>query len=36
MEEVQMAKKAHEKTLTIPNHKENANQNYTKIPLHSC
>jgi hypothetical protein len=22
--------------LTIPSHKRNANQNYTKIPLHSC
>jgi hypothetical protein len=32
---VQMAKK-HEKLLTIPGHKGNANQNYTKIPPHSC
>jgi hypothetical protein len=35
-EEVQMAKKMHEKMLTIPGHKGNANQNHTKIPLHSC
>jgi hypothetical protein len=33
-EEVQMAKK-HKKMLTIPDHKGNANQNHTKIPLHS-
>jgi hypothetical protein len=30
-EEVQMAK-THEKNLTIPGHKGNANQNHTKIP----
>jgi hypothetical protein len=35
-EEIQMAKKTHEKMLTIPGHKENANQNHTKIPPHSC
>jgi hypothetical protein len=35
-EEIQMAKKAHEKMLTIPNHKGNANQNHTKIPPHPC
>jgi hypothetical protein len=29
-EEVQMAKKTHEKILTIPGHKGNANQNHTK------
>jgi hypothetical protein len=34
-EEVQMAKK-HMKIATIPGHKENANQNHTKIPSHSC
>jgi hypothetical protein len=28
--------KAHEKMLIIPGHKENANQNHTKTPLHSC
>jgi hypothetical protein len=32
-EEDQMAKK-HEKMLTIPGHKENANQNHTTIPPH--
>jgi hypothetical protein len=32
-EEVQMDKKTHEKTLTIPGHKGNANQNHTKIPF---
>jgi hypothetical protein len=32
-EEVQMAKKTHEKMLTIPHHKGNANQNHTKISL---
>jgi hypothetical protein len=31
-----MAKKTHEKMLTIPGHKENANQNLAKIPPHSC
>jgi hypothetical protein len=36
-EEVQMAKKKpHEKMLTIPDHKENANKNHTKIVPHSC
>jgi hypothetical protein len=34
-EEVQMAKK-HEKMLTIPGRKGNANQNHTKIPPHPC
>jgi hypothetical protein len=33
-EEVQMSKKTLEKMLTIPGHKENANQNHTKIPPH--
>jgi hypothetical protein len=31
-----MAKKTHEKMLTIPGHKGNANQNHTKILPHSC
>jgi hypothetical protein len=31
-----MAKKTHEKMLTIPGHKGNANQNHTKIPPHPC
>jgi hypothetical protein len=31
-EEIQMAKKTHEKLLTIPGHKGNANQSHTKIP----
>jgi hypothetical protein len=35
-EEIQMAKKIHEKILTILSHKGNANQNHTKIPSHSC
>jgi hypothetical protein len=35
-EEVQMAKKAYEKMLTIPSHKDNSNQNHTKILPHSC
>jgi hypothetical protein len=35
-EEVQMAKTTHEKMLTICGHKENANQNHTKILPHSC
>jgi coenzyme F420-reducing hydrogenase alpha subunit len=35
-EEIQMAKKTHEKMLTTPDRKGNANQNYTKIPSHSC
>jgi hypothetical protein len=34
-EEVQMAKKTHEKLLTIPGHKGNANENYIEIPHHS-
>jgi hypothetical protein len=34
-EEIQMAKKTHEKMLTIPGHKGNVNQNHTKIPPHS-
>jgi hypothetical protein len=29
-------KKTHEEMLTIPGHKGNANQNYTKIPPYSC
>jgi hypothetical protein len=33
-EEVQLAKKTHEKMLTISSHKGNANQNHTKIPPH--
>jgi ribosomal protein L32 len=36
MEEVQMTKKSHEKMLTNPGHKGNANQNHTNIPHHSC
>jgi hypothetical protein len=35
-EEIQMAKKTHEKMLTISSHNGNANQNHTKIPSHSC
>jgi hypothetical protein len=35
-EEVQMAKKTHEKMLAIPGHKGNTNQNHVKIPHHSC
>jgi uncharacterized protein YjgD (DUF1641 family) len=35
-EEIQMAKKTHEKMLTISSHKGNANQNHTKIPPHPC
>jgi hypothetical protein len=31
-----MAKKTHEKMLTISDHKGNANQNHTKIPPHTC
>jgi hypothetical protein len=34
-EEIQMGKK-HEKMLTIPGHKGNANQNHTKILPHPC
>jgi recombination DNA repair RAD52 pathway protein len=33
-EEIQMAKKAHEKMLTISSHKGNASQNHTKTPSH--
>jgi hypothetical protein len=35
-QEIQMAKKTHEKMLTISSHKENANQNHTKTPPHPC
>jgi hypothetical protein len=28
--------KSHEEMFTIPDHKENANQNHIKIPPHSC
>jgi hypothetical protein len=35
-EKIQMAKKKHEKMLTISGHKRNANQSHTKIPPHSC
>jgi hypothetical protein len=35
-EEIPMAKKMHEKMLTISSHKGNANQNNTKIPPHPC
>jgi hypothetical protein len=35
-EEIQMAKKSHEKMLTISSHKGNANQNHTKILHHPC
>jgi hypothetical protein len=35
-EEIHMAKKTHEKMLTISGHKGNANQNHTKIPPHPC
>jgi hypothetical protein len=35
-EEIQMAKKTHEKMPTISSHKGNANQNHTKIPPHPC
>jgi hypothetical protein len=35
-EEIQMAKKTHEKILAISSHKGNANQNYTKILPHPC
>jgi hypothetical protein len=34
-EDVQMPKKHMKKVLTILGHKGNANQNHTKIPLHS-
>jgi hypothetical protein len=33
---IQMAKKTHEKMLTISSHRGNANQNHTKIPPHPC
>jgi hypothetical protein len=35
-EEIQMAKKTHEKMLTISSHKGNANQNLPKIPPYPC
>jgi predicted transcriptional regulator len=35
-EEIQMAKKTHEKMLTVSSHKGNENQNHTKIPPHPC
>jgi hypothetical protein len=35
-DEIQMAKKAHEKMLTISGYKGNAKQNHTKIPPHPC
>jgi hypothetical protein len=35
-EEIQMAKKAHEKMFTISGHKGKANQYHTKIPPHPC
>jgi uridine kinase len=35
-EEIQMDKKTHEKMLPISSHKENSNQNHTKILPHSC
>jgi hypothetical protein len=35
-EEIQMAKKTHEKMFTISSHKGNANQNHNKIPPHPC
>jgi hypothetical protein len=35
-EEFQMAKKTHEKILTIPDHKGNANKNHTTIQPHPC
>jgi hypothetical protein len=35
-DEIQMAKKTHEKMLTISGHKGNANQNHTKITPHPC
>jgi hypothetical protein len=34
--EIQIAKKTHEKVLIILDHKENANQNYTKITPLNC
>jgi hypothetical protein len=35
-EEVQNGQKTHEKMLTIPGHKGNANQNHTKILPYCC
>jgi hypothetical protein len=35
-EEIQIAKKIHEKMFTISSHKRNANQNHTNIPPRSC
>jgi hypothetical protein len=35
-EEIQLAKKTHEKMFTISSHKGNVNQNHIKIPPHSC
>jgi hypothetical protein len=35
-EEIQMAKKTHEKMLTISGRKGNTNENHTKILPHSC
>jgi hypothetical protein len=35
-EEIQMAKKAHEKMLSISSHKGNVNQNHTKSPPYPC
>jgi hypothetical protein len=35
-EEIQMAKKTHEKMLTSSSHKGNANQNHAKILPHPC
>jgi hypothetical protein len=35
-EEIQVAKKAHEKMLTVSSHKGNVNQSHTKIPPHPC
>jgi hypothetical protein len=34
-DEIQMAKKTHEKLLTISGHKGNVKQNHTKSPSHS-
>jgi hypothetical protein len=35
-EEIQIAKKTHEKMFTISSYKGNANQNHTKVPPHPC
>jgi hypothetical protein len=35
-EEIPNSQKTHEKMLTIPGNKGNANQNHIKIPPHSC